>query len=252
MKRLLLLLPALFPAALQAQYQADQYYEPGEMAMAREMMLEESGGQTSWLILGERLESRLHEGEASAVWEGQGWIGKDLRRLWVKTEGHIEDGDTEEGELQLLYSRAVSPFWDIQAGLRHDFAPDPSRNYAVLGLQGLAPYWFELDAAAFLSEEGDASARLEAEYELRFTQRLILQPRAEFNYAFHEDPEIALGKGMSGVHLGLRLRYELRREFAPYIGVEWERAYGGSADFLRRAGEPRERFSFIAGIRFWY
>ena len=135
------------------------------------------GAGTAWRVMGERLEYLSQEGDSAAAWEGQGWYGGDLNKLWFKTEGESEQGHLEEAEVQLLYSRAVRPFWDVQVGARHNFQPNPSRNYAVVALQGTAPYWFELESALFLSDRGDVSARFEAEYDLRFTQRLLLQPR---------------------------------------------------------------------------
>ncbi len=191
------------------------------------------------------------EGDESLLWDAQGWWGGDLSKLWWKSEGDIEDGDVGDAELQLLYSRAITAFFDVQAGVRQDLEPD-SRTYAVLGLQGLAPYWFELDAAAFVSEEGDVSARLEAEYDLLLTQRLVLQPRAETEVAFEDDPERGLGSGFTGVDLGLRLRYEIRRELAPYIGVEWSRALGETADLVRAAGGEDETTALVAGVRIWF
>jgi copper resistance protein B len=184
----------------------------------------------------------------------------------LKTEG---ESHGESAELQALWSHAIAPFWDVQLGLRHDFEPalylvppEPpgsaasvaptSRDYAVVGLMGLAPYWFEVDAAAFLSDEGDVSTRLEAEYELRFTQRLILQPRVELNYAFDNDLEAGIGQGFNKVEAGLRLRYEFKQEIAPYIGIAWEKSYGNTADMLKAAGRDNGEVSFVAGFRVWY
>jgi copper resistance protein B len=154
--------------------------------------------------------------------------------------------------LQALYSRAISPHWDLQAGVRHDIKPNPSQTYVVIGMQGLAPYWFELDSALFLSEDADISVRVEAEYEFRLTQRLLLQPRLELNIAFSEDAEIGVGAGLSNSELGLRLRYEITREFAPYIGVSWAHAYGKTEKLQRAAGEDSNQLSFVAGLRFWF
>jgi len=228
--------------------------EDSSMAASSAMVKNMHGDSINTLVIGERLENQVHDGDNSLVWEAQGWIGRDINKLWLKTEGHYdsENNDTEEFELQALWSHAISPFWDFQAGIRHDFEPDTSRDYAVLGFQGLAPYWFEIDAAAFFSDEGDASARLEAEYELRFTQRLILQPRMEFNYAFSDDLETGVGKGLNRVHMGLRLRYEIKREIAPYIGLAWEKSYGQTADMLRAAGQDNSESSFVLGLRLWY
>ena len=186
------------------------------------------------------------------VWDLQGWVGDDYRKLWFKTEGDYADGSADENEIQLLYSRAWTPFFDWQAGLRYDRDPTPSRAHLVLGLQGLAPQWFEIDAAVFLSEDGDLSARLEAEYDLLITQRLILQPRFEAELSASDLPGLGLGSGLNSTELGLRLRYELHRKFAPYLGVNWTRLYGETADFATDAGEDDDDISVLLGVRLWY
>lgn len=243
-----------FASPLLAQHQADSYYDPAAMARAREELMHHHGSMLNYLILGERLENHFNDGEQATVWEAQGWVGRDTDKLWLKTEGEhdFDAGELEQAELQVLYSRAISPYWDLQAGLRHDFEPGPSRSHLAMGLQGLAPQWFEVDAAAFLDADGRLSARLEAEYDLRLTQRLFLQPRLELNHAFDAAPEAGLGRGIRGSELGLRLRYEFRREFAPYLGLAWEQAHGETADLLRRAGEDPSEFSVLLGLRFWY
>ena len=212
------------------------------------------GDSLNFLLLGERFEQAEDDGVTSRLWEAQGWYGSDINKFWFKTEGAYDvDADaTDHSEVQALYSRAIAPFWDLQAGVRRDDSGSASRTHAVLGLMGLAPYWFEVDAAAFLSEHGDVSARLETEYELRFTQKVILQPRLELNYSFADDPALGIGKGLSDVGFGLRLRYEVRREFAPYVGVDWSRAYGDTAALLRAAGRECEELKLIAGLRFWF
>ena len=149
-------------------------------------------------------------------------------------------------------SSAISSFWDLQGGLRHDIKPSPSRSYGVIGVQGLAPYWFEVDAALFLSDKGDLSARLEAEYEIRLTQRAVLQPRVELNGSFSDDRAIDVGSGLSTADFGLRLRYEVAREFAPYIGVSYTRSFGDTKDFQRDDGDDTDQVSFVAGLRFWF
>lgn len=205
------------------------------------------------LLLIDQLEYRWNEGTDSTNWNAQGWFGGDYNRVWLKTDGaSLSDGGVEEAEGQLLYSRLVAPFWDFQAGLRYDEKPKPSRSYAVLGVQGLAPYWFELEAAAFVSEKGDVSARLEAEYDILLTQRLIMQPRFETNLAAQKVEALGIGQGFSDVELGLRMRYEIRREFAPYVGVSWSRKLGDTADFARQAGEDADNFAVVAGVRVWF
>ena len=230
-----------------AQTAADAHYDPAEMQAAREALHDSHGNAVNWMVLGERLEYDIDD-DSILVWEGQGWIGGDIDKAWFKTEGEYEDGDVAEFELQALYSRAISSFWDFQVGLRQDVEPSPSRTYGVIGVQGLAPYWFELDAAFFLSAEGDVSARLEAEYDLRLTQRIVLQPRLELNGAFSKDTAAGIGSGLTTSEFGLRLRYEIRREFAPYIGVSWSRAHGDTRDL----GSAVDRNSVVLGLRFWF
>jgi|TARA_R110002096_G_scaffold418245_2_gene622227 copper resistance protein B len=205
-------------------------------------------------VLVDRLEYQTNEGNEVITWDAQGWYGGDAERLWVKTEGTylLETGNTEEAELQLLYSRAIARFWDLQAGIRQDFRPRPTRTYGVFGVQGLAPQWFEVDVAAFVSDEGDVSARALAEYDLFVTQRLILQPLGELNFALQDVPELGVGSGLNSVELGLRLRYEIEREFAPYVGVSWTRLMGDTEDFARAEGENVEPLSLVAGIRVWF
>lgn len=204
-------------------------------------------------LLVDQLEYQSTDGPNALAWEAQGWLGGDYNRVWFKTEGEKESGGSvEEAELQVLYSRLVAPYWEFQIGLRHDFEPDPARTHAVVGVTGLAPYWFEVDAAAFLSEDGDLTARLEAEYELLLTQKLILQPLIEVNLAARDVEELGIRSGFTDLELGLRLRYEIMREFAPYVGVTWHRLLGGTADLAREEDEDVESFAMVAGFRIWY
>ncbi|PKP68083.1 MAG: copper resistance protein B [Alphaproteobacteria bacterium HGW-Alphaproteobacteria-5] len=206
------------------------------------------------LVLVDRLEYQTNEGNDLVLWDAQGWIGGDINKFWVKTEGeYLLDGDQfEEAQFQGLYSRAISSFWNLQAGIRHDIKPGPSRTFGVAGVQGLAPQWFEVDAAAFVSEDGDIEARVETEYDLLVTQRLIIQPRAELNFAAQDVEEYDIGAGLSTAELGLRLRYEIKRELAPYIGVSWTRSVGRTADFARGNGEDVSSTSLVAGVRLWF
>lgn len=201
----------------------------------------------------EQFEYRFQDGDDQFVWDAEGWYGGDTEKVWFKTEGEQPiGGRLEEAEIQLLYSRLISDFFDVQAGLRHDIAPEPERTFAVLGLHGLAPYFFEVDAAAFLSNKGELSARLKAEYELLLTQRLILQPSVEANFSGTSVEERGIGSGLTDIEAGLRLRYEFIREFAPYIGINWERLVGRTADLARDEGENTNVVSFVAGVRFWF
>ena len=224
------------------------------MQEARHMNMMMHGDSINSFILADRIELISDDGSDILQWEMQGWVGRDLNKFWFKTEGayDTDSNHSEETEVQALYSKAVAPFWDVQAGVRQDTGLGPSRTYAALGIQGLAPYWFELDAAAFVSERGDLSTRLEAEYDLRFTQRMLLQPRLELNHAFAEDLAIGAGKGLRDASFGLRLRYEIRREFAPYVGVEWHKAYGDTARLQNLRGEQHDSVNVLAGVRIWY
>jgi copper resistance protein B len=204
-------------------------------------------------IEADQLEYRASGGEDRVSWRAQGWIGGDDHKAWFKTQGNkVIDGAVERAEWQLLYSRAITAFWDVQVGARYDVKPDPSRGYAVVGVQGLAPYFFDVDAAAFLSDEGDMSARIEAEYEWLLTQRLIAKPFVELNAAVQDVPELGVGSGLSDVELGLRLRYEIMREVAPYVGVSWECKVGPTADLARRGGTDVDDAAVVAGIRLWF
>ncbi len=236
-----------------AQQAADAFYDPQAMASARASLKETHGNQINGLIIAERLEYSTGDFDDAVVWEAQGWLGTDRDKLWLKTEGeYVEGSAVEEAEIQLLYSRATSSFWDLQAGIRHDIEPTPSRSHLVIGAQGLAPYWFEVDAALFLSDEGNVTARIEAEYELLLTQRLILQPRLEMNVAASADQEIGIGEGLFDTVAELRLRYEVRREFAPYVGISWGGDFGDTADHVEQAGGDARGVSVVAGFRLWY
>ena len=237
-----------------AQNAADKYFDPAAMEGARDVLRREHGGMTNYFLQADRFEFQSVDGSGALLWDGQGWIGGDYNRFWFKTEGEYigESAEWEEAEIQALYSRPVSPYFDFQAGVRQDVQPGAQRTFGVVGIQGLAPYWFEVDTALFFSHEGDVSARIETEYEMSLTQRLILQPRAEFDLAFQEVAQLGIGSGLSTVELGARLRYEFKREFAPYVGVSWVRATGATADFLRQDGRSPGALSIVAGIRLWY
>jgi copper resistance protein B len=203
------------------------------------------------LVLIDQLEYRARNGNDLVVWEGQARIGNDDHNVALKSRGEYERviDRFETAEFQLLYMRPFDTFADIEFGLRHDIRPDPDRTYAVLGINGLAPQWFEFDTSAFLSNKGDASARLEAEYDFLLTQRLVLQPIAELNVALSDDQPTGVGAGINDVELGLRLRYEVTREFAPYFGVSFERKFGKTADFAREEGEDTSDIAGVVGVR---
>lgn len=182
----------------------------------------------------------------------QGWIGKNYERLVLKAEGDIDEGKIDEARTELLWSHATSAYWNTQLGVRHDSGVEPSRNWLAVGMQGLAPYWFEVDATAYLGEQGRTALRLSADYDLLFTQKLILESRIEASFYGMKDEEREIGAGLSNLITGMRLRYEIRREFAPYIGVEWNAKFGGTADFAKAAGANTNNTNVVAGLRGWF
>ncbi len=204
------------------------------------------------MVLADQLELRAGGGNEVLAWDAEGWLGYDLNKLWLKTDGEYSDGSMENAELQVLYSRAIAPFWDLQAGWRRDLEPSPDRDWLALGVKGLAPYFFDLDLAVFLGDGGRTEARLQAEYEFMLTQKLILTPEVEMNFAGRDDREAGKGPGLTDIEAGLRLRYEIRREIAPYIGVNWSRLYGDSADYALDEGEDIDSWQAVVGIRTWF
>ncbi len=203
-------------------------------------------------VMIDQLETRITDGPDPLVLEADAWIGYDLHKLWFKADMERVGGDTEEAEAQLLYSRAIAPFWDVQVGWRRDIKPLPQRDYLALGFKGLAPYLFEVDAGIFLGEGGQTNARLQAEYEYLFTQKLVLAPEFTLNLYGQDDEERGIGTGLSDTSLGVRLRYEIRREFAPYVGVNWTRQYGDTADYTEAEGGDASDTQWVAGIRAWF
>ncbi len=231
---------------------ADAIWGADAMRGSRKQLAAENGGMTTLWVMADRAEYRVRDGKNGYLWDGQGYYGGDIDKFWFKTEGEGNFGEKiESAEVQALWSHAIAPFFDLQAGVRQDFAPR-DRTYAVVGIQGLAPYLFEIDAAAFLSDRGDVTARIEAEYDQRINQRLIFQPRAELNLAAQDVPELGIGAGIDTAELGIRLRYEFVREFAPYVGVEQEWKIGQSARYARVAGEDSSVTNYVIGIRFWF
>ncbi|MCK9537749.1 copper resistance protein B [Dokdonella sp.] len=185
-------------------------------------------------------------------WEGKAWIGTDLDRLWLRSEGERVDGVTENADLEVLYGHSIAPWWDLLAGLRQDFGRGPARSWAAFGVQGLAPYKFEVAATAYVGERGRTAARVEIEYTTLLTNRLILQPLLEANLYGREDAPRSIGTGLSTLEAGLRLRYEFTRQFAPYIGIVRERAFGGTANLRRAAGEDGSATRIVVGLRTWF
>ncbi|WP_339638112.1 copper resistance protein B [uncultured Haliea sp.] len=204
-----------------------------------------------WSVLGDRLE--YQEDSDSTVYDIQAWYGTTYNRFVIKAEGDIADGTLEESSTELLWGHALNAYFDTQFGVRLDLYDEgKDRQWLAIGMQGLAPYWFELDVTAYVGDDGRTALSAEAEYELLLTQRLILQPRAELNLYGKDDLDNRLGSGLSDLALGLRLRYEFSRQFSPYIGVEWTDTYGDTADYRRAAGQDTSGTQFVAGLRFWF
>ncbi|WP_294319312.1 copper resistance protein B [uncultured Sphingomonas sp.] len=243
--------PAPAPAR---DHLADRFWGAEAMAAARTNHLtREHGGMTFRQLLLDLAEIQLRKGRDGYRWEGQAWIGGDIHRLWLKSEGEGDIGGAlGTAEVQALYSRALDPYWNLQVGIRHDIRPDPSRTYATLGVEGLAPGWFEVGAALFLSTRGELLGRVESYYDQRITNYIVLQPRIEANLSAQDLPDVGTGAGLTDVEAGLRLRYEGRREFAPYLGVTWERQVGDTARYSRARGRDTGGLSVVAGVRAWF
>lgn len=203
-------------------------------------------------VLFDQLEWQAGDGVTGLTWDTEGWTGGDVNRFWFRTAGEAQDGDLDEANAHALYGRAIARWWDLVVGVRQDARPGPARTWAAVGIQGLAPYWFEVEATAYIGEAGRTHLRFETEYELLFTNRLILQPVVEFDIYGKSDPERGLGAGLSSMESGLRLRYEIRREFAPYVGVTWSRKFFGTADLARAEGEDTSGARFALGARVWF
>lgn len=230
-----------------------RYWGGGAMGHANDHMRQHHGGTTFRQVMFNLAEYQAHNGRDGYRWDGEAWIGGDINRFTLKAEGEgTFRGQLEQAEIQALFSRALNPYWNLQAGIRYDVKPDPSRTYATIGIEGLAPYWFEVEGALFLSDKGDVLARAEAYYDQRITQDLVLQPRAEANFAMQDVSETGTGSGLSDLELGLRLRYERAREFAPYVGISWEQQFGDTARFSRKRGDGTGGGSLVAGIRAWF
>ena len=231
---------------------ADAIWGADAMQASRRELRKTHGDFPVFWFQGDRLEAQVRNGADVYVWDIQGYYGGPTEKLWFKSEGEGAFGDNpEDAELQALYAKAFAPFWDVQAGIRHDIA-GPDTTHAVIGVQGLAPYLFEIDTALFLSQRGDLTARVEAEIDQRVTQRLILQPRIEANLAAQDIPDLGIGAGVDQIEVGARLRDDIRREFAPYIGIEQSWRTGRSATLARARSEDPSATSFVAGIRFWF
>jgi len=259
----LALLASLWPAVAHAQEPAHHHPTPPQPAAAaptdadRAAAFPDVEGHSvhdnavNYFVLFDQLEWQSGNGARGVNWDTRGWIGTDRDRFWFRTEGQREDGRLDEGEAHLLYGRAIARWWDVVAGVRQDVRPGSPQTWAAVGLQGLAPYRFEVEATAYVGASGRTHVRFETEYELLLTNRLILQPQVELDIYGKADPERGIGAGLSAVDLGLRLRYEVRREFAPYLGVVWNEKLFGTADYARQAGEPVGGARLVLGARLW-
>ena len=208
-------------------------------------------GVFSYLLF-DRLEVWDADTGTGQAWEAQGWIGTDMHRLWLRSEGERDAGHTESADVEVLYGRPVARWWDLVAGVRHDIAPGNGQSFAAIGVMGMAPQKFEIEATAYIGASGQTAARIEAEYELLLTNRLILQPVVEAEWHGKRDAARGIGAGLGTVEAGLRLRYEFTRRFAPYVGLVHERSFGGTADFMRDEGDATRDTRVVAGVRFWF
>jgi copper resistance protein B len=207
--------------------------------------------ETVSMVLLDHFEWRDADANDVLQWDAQAWYGNDYNKAWLKSEGERIDGDYQ-GLAELFWDRLLARWWHIQAGVRSDFGEGPSRQWLAIGVQGIAPYWFETEATVYVGPEGRTAARFSSDYDLLITQRLILQPKLEFDLYGKDDPRNGIGSGLSSLELGLRLRYEVRREIAPYVGLTWQKRFGRTGDLSRAAGEAREEASIVAGVRVWF
>ncbi len=203
-------------------------------------------------LLVDNLEVMRTKDKTFAEYDLQAWYGRTYDRVVLKAEGEADDGKLEDARTELLWGHAVAVYWDTQLGVRYDGGEGPGRSWLAFGIQGLAPYWFEVDAAAYVGEEGRSALRLDVSYDLLLTQKLILQPKIETDFYGKSDTERSQGSGLSDVSVALRLRYELRRELAPYVGIERVSKFGKTADFARAAGKYAGETRLLAGLRFWF
>jgi copper resistance protein B len=203
-------------------------------------------------VLFDQLEWQAVEGVSGVNVDAKGWLGRDRDRLWFRAEADTAGRRIGDAEAHVLYGRQFSRWWDVVAGIRQDVRPGPTQTWAAIGIQGLAPYWFEVEATAYVGPSGRTHARFEVEYELLFTNRLILQPLVEIDIYGKSDPERRIGSGLSTANAGFRLRYIFRREFAPYVGVTWNRKFGQTADFAEDDGAVANGAQLVTGLRLWF
>lgn len=206
----------------------------------------------NYFMLFDQLEWQSLDGGDSGAWDTKGWVGGDRNRLWFRTEGDVRDAHFFATQTHVLFGRAIARWWDIVGGVRQDVRPGPAQTWAAVGIQGIAPYWFDVQATAYVGEAGRTHFRVETEYDLLLTNRLVLQPLLETEIYGKADPEHRFGAGLATVDVGVRLRYEIRRELAPYLGFVWSGKFFGTADFAHAAGETSAGARLAAGIRTWF
>jgi copper resistance protein B len=204
-----------------------------------------------FFVLFDQIEWQAGGGSRRGSWDTKGWVGRDINRLWFRTEGEFERDRLVGSQAHVLYGRAISPWWEVVAGIRQDVRPGPAQTWAAVGIQGLAPFWFDVEATAYLGASGRTHFRIETEYELLLTNRLVAQPLVEVEIYGKDDPTHGFAAGLSTGDLGLRLRYEIRRELAPYVGVVWQRKFFGTADLAKADGEPVGQTRLVVGVRLW-
>jgi len=204
-------------------------------------------------LLFDQLEGRFGFNEGNNFrWEAEAWVGTDQNRIWLLSEGRYSNNELDDGIQQLFYGRAITTYFDALVGIRYDLDSLPSRGWGAIGIQGLAPQFFKVSATGYVSGEGHLAARLEASYDLLITQRLILQPQLELNFYTKDDPARLVGAGLSELDAGLRLRYEITRQFAPYVGITYLGQYGATANYVSAAGGPTQQVRFTVGLRTWF
>jgi|LSQX01.1.fsa_nt_gb copper resistance protein B len=213
--------------------------------------MQHATGPNAFLLF-DRLETRDGEHGSGQAWDVEGWVGGDIHRLWLRSAGERGDASRTAAHLELLYGRAVAPWWDVVAGVRHDFSPGGSQDWLAVGVQGLAPWMVELSVTGYVGEGGRTMLGIEAERDLLLTNRLVLQPALEATFHGQGDPGRRIGSGLSTVEAGLRLRYEAHRRFAPYIGLVHERSFGDTAAMHRSGGRSGRHTGIVLGARIWF
>ncbi|HVA94002.1 MAG TPA: copper resistance protein B [Candidatus Dormibacteraeota bacterium] len=218
------------------------------------MKPENMGGQIFAHFLFNELEARSGDNGTALRWDSEGWLGTDMNRLWLKSEGSVRNGTAKDTSLEVFYDRPIPRlrYFDAQAGMREDLDSGPHRTWGAVGIEGLAPHFFQFEPTFYFRGGGHVAGRINTSYDLLITQRLIAQPNLEMNFYSKRDPQRNLGTGLTDLDTGVRLRYEIRRKFAPYIGFAYTRKFGDTATLSRQAGESVADPAFVFGIRLWY